>query len=301
MDARSVSAAVESAARRCCPADVALSGGLDSSIVTWCVRDSDPVGYTLDACGAPDAGFAREAAEHIGIRHVVVRAGAADLLRAARRTVGALRNFNDIEIRNMSAMQLLFEGARERGASALLTGDGADELFAGYRFLERARPRELGAQLRRLAAGMRFPAGRIAGALGMRACAPFMDGEVREAASAIEPRLHVRGGRGKAVLREAFGGALPARILDRPKTPMQDGAGTASIVGALESEYSDAEFAAGARAALARGVRIRSRESLYYYEEFARRGISYERAAGGCPDCGHPASGFCRMCGRFPL
>lgn len=296
-----MSAAVEAAARRCGPADVALSGGLDSSIVAWCVRDSDPVGYTLAVGRAPDAGFAKEAARHLGIRHVTVSAGVKEALRAARRAVGALKNFNDIQIRNMSAMQLLFEGAKERGASALLTGDGADELFAGYRFLERASPVELASQLRRLAAGMRFPAGAIAGALGMRACAPFMDGEVREAASAIEPRLHVRGGRGKAVLREAFGGALPASVLGRPKTPMQDGAGTAAIAEALESEYSDAEFAAGARAALARGVRVRSRESLYYYEEFARRGLSYERAAGGCPDCGHSASGFCRMCGRFPL
>ena len=296
-----MAAAVESAARRCCPADVALSGGLDSSIVAWCVRDSNPVAYTLAVGRAPDLEFAEEAARHLGIRHATVRAGVKEALRAAKSVVGALRNFNDIEIRNMSAMQLLFEGAKERGASALLTGDGADELFAGYRFLERAPPRELGAQLRRLAAGMRFPAGRIAATLGVKARAPFMDGEVRAAASAIEPRLHVRGGRGKAVLREAFGGALPDLILDRPKAPMQDGAGTAAMAEALESGYSDAEFAAGARAALAKGVRIRSRESLYYYEEFVRRGIGYERVTGGCPDCGHSASGFCRMCGRFPL
>ena len=301
MDARSVSAAVESAARRCRPADVALSGGLDSSIVAWCVRDSDPVGYTLAVDRAPDMEFAKEAARHLGIRHVEVSADVRDALRAARRTVRVLRCFNDIEIRNMSAMHLLFEGAKKAGASALLTGDGADELFAGYRFLERARPGELAAQLRRLAAGMRFPAGRIAGALGMRACAPFMDPEVAGIAAKVPAGLHVRGGRGKAVLREAFGGALPASVLDRPKTPMQDGAGTAAIGGALEYEYNDAEFAAGGRAALAKGVRIRSRESLYYYEEFVRAGLRYERVADGCPDCGHAASGFCRMCGRFPL
>ena len=59
--------AVESAASRCAPRDVALSGGLDSSIVAWCARGRGPVGYTLDACGAPDAGFAKEAAEHLGI------------------------------------------------------------------------------------------------------------------------------------------------------------------------------------------------------------------------------------------
>ena len=301
MDAHGIASAVESAALRCGPADVALSGGLDSSIVAWCVRESGPTGYTLDVGGAPDAEFAEAACRHLGIAHSVVRAGAGDLLEAARRAVGALRTFNDIEIRNMSAMSLLFAGAKKAGAEALLTGDGADELFAGYRFLEKTPPEKLGGQLRRLAEGMRFPAGRIAESEGVRACAPFMDGEVRGAAGRMDPRLHVRGGRGKAALREAFGGRLPSRILDRPKMPMQDGAGTAAIRGVLESEISDAEFAAGARAALKDGVRVRSKESLYYYGEFRRMGLTYPRAAGGCPDCGHPASKFCRMCGRFPL
>ena len=293
--------AVESAAGRCAPLDVALSGGLDSSIVAWCARGRGPVGYTLDACGAPDAGFAKEAAEHLGIAHRTVRAGGGDVLRAAGRTAVVLRSFNDIEIRNMAAMYLLFEGAMESGSAGLLTGDGADEIFAGYGFLERSDPQELPAKMRRLAAGMRFPAGQIAGSMGMGACAPFMDPAVVRAAAAVPPRLHVRGGRGKAALREAFAGALPESILQRPKAPMQDGAGTSAIAGLLESQISDAEFAAGAREALAGGVRIRSKESLYYYREFSKAGLSYERVPGGCPDCGHRASGFCRMCGRFPV
>ena len=203
-----------------------------------------------------------------------------------------LRSFNDIEIRNMAAMYLLFEGARESGSAGLLTGDGADEIFAGYGFLERSDPQELPAKMRRLAAGMRFPAGEIAGSMGMEACAPFMDPAVVRAAAAVPPRLHVRGGRGKAALREAFAGALPESILQRPKAPMQDGAGTSAIAGLLESQISDAEFAAGAREALAGGVRIRSKESLYYYREFSKAGPELRARAGRVPRLRAPGVGL---------
>lgn len=301
MHARAVFHAVAEATRRCGPADVALSGGLDSSVVAWCARDQDPVGYTLRVGSAPDAGFAAEAARHLGIRHVVVEAGEADLLRAARETVGVLRSFNDIQVRNMAAMRLLFRGARERGSSVVLTGDGADEIFAGYGFLRRLPPEKLHAQLRRLASNMSFASGRVGESAGLEVRAPFMDPEVVETASRVPPELLVGRGEGKAVLREAFEGALPGRILRREKVPMQDGAGTSAIAGVLESEMGGREFSEGVARAASRGVRIRSRESLYYYEEFRRRGFTYPRAGGGCPDCGHEASGFCRMCGRFPV
>lgn len=301
LHARAVFEAVRNAARRCGPADVALSGGLDSSVIAWCVRERDPVGYTLRIGGAPDAGFAREAARHLGIRHVVIEADGSGLLEAARETVGVLGSFNDIEIRNMAAMRLLFSGARRRGASAMLTGDGADEVFAGYGFLRRMPPERLPSELRRLAENMRFSSGRMAESAGLAACAPFMDPEVARTASKIPPGLLVGRGEGKAVLRAAFEGALPDRILRREKLPMQDGAGTSAIAGMLESEISGREFSDGVLEAAGEGVRIRSRESLYYYQEFRRRGLEYARAEGGCPDCGHPASRFCRMCGRFPV
>lgn len=301
MHARAVFHAVSKAARRCGPADVALSGGLDSSAVAWCVREHKPVGYTLRIGDAPDAGFAADVARHLGVRHVIVEAGAEELLRAARETVRILRNFNDIEIRNMAAMQLLFKGAKKHGASTVLTGDGADELFAGYGFLRRTPPEKLAAQLRRLSENMRFPSGRVAESANLTACSPFMDPDVIELASHIPPSLMVSRGEGKAVLREAFEGALPEKILRREKTPMQDGAGTASIVGLIESEMGEREFIDGASRAATEGVRIRSKESLYYYREFRKRGLEYARTDGGCPDCGYMAAGFCRMCGRFPV
>lgn len=301
MHARAVFHAVMEAASRCGPADVALSGGLDSSVVAWCAREHDPTGYTLKIGGAPDARFAAEAARHLGIRHAIIEAGADDLLKAARETVKILRNFNDIEIRNMAAMRLLFKEAGKRGASAVLTGDGADELFAGYGFLRRAPPEKLASELRRLSENMRFPSGRVAESAGLTARSPFMDPGVIEAASRVPPGLMVVRGEGKAVLREAFKGTLPENILRREKIPMQDGAGTASIAGLIESEMSEQEFLEGASQAAAEGVKIRSKESLYYYRAFRESGLSYARADGGCPDCGHEASGFCRMCGRFPV
>ena len=52
-------------------------------------------------------------------------------------------NFNDIEIRNNVVMYMAARWARDNGERSIITGDGADELFAGYRFLVNKSQEEL--------------------------------------------------------------------------------------------------------------------------------------------------------------
>lgn len=58
---------------------------------------------------------------------------------------------------------------------------------------------------------------RMSMAVSLEARVPFLDIDLVELAATIPPDLHVRNGRSKAVLREAFADLLPAAILDRPK------------------------------------------------------------------------------------
>ena len=59
----------------------------------------------------------------------------AEILEAVEETIKILKNFNDIEIRNNVVMYLAIKWAKENGEKSIITGDGADELFAGYNFL----------------------------------------------------------------------------------------------------------------------------------------------------------------------
>lgn len=131
-----------------------LSGGLDSSAVTamaaatlsragagpvhsfsvdFLARDS---GFQSDAVrGAPDAPFARTLAAHVGARHREIRLDTAELaapvVRAAvLHAVDAPPAFwGDM----WPSLYLLFRALREN-STVVLSGEGADELFGGYRW-----------------------------------------------------------------------------------------------------------------------------------------------------------------------
>ncbi len=324
-----IRAAVEAAAERCAAGPggrlaVALSGGLDSSIAAHAVAAArrrageappEAVAVVADGFPAGDAPYCRAAARHLGLRLEVVGAGESDMLEAAEGAVRALRAFGGIEVRNMATMWLAARAARRRGIGAMVTGDGADELFAGYSFFLRAGPGELAAMLRRMRRIMRFPSGRIGRSLGVEVRSPFMSAGVADAAAGIPAQYMVRprgrsGPRtGKWILRRAFEGALPPAVAWREKCAMQDGSGTGGLARVLEGAVSDAEYAERAARILDEdGVRVGGKESLHYYEAYRRAFGRPERAAdpaAACRLCGCAArseagSRFCRMCGAYP-
>jgi len=312
---RAVMGAVEAcAAGGDCPV-VALSGGLDSSIVAAALAGTPArcVSVVSGDWGSPDAPHAQAMARHAGLGHAVVNAGAGEALDAAGEAVAALGTYSPMEVRSAAVACLALRAAREAGAGPLLTGDGADELFAGYSFLVSAPAGELRARLDRLQGIMHFPSLRLAGAMGVRAAAPFLDERVVRASRALPEGLLVREERGarvgKWVLRKAFERDVPRGIAWRQKVPMSAGAGLDGLGAFLASVIPDADFEERARGVLGRdGVRVRDKESLHYYEVRRRAHGPPPRARAGapaCPDCGSDVSAgggrYCRMCGRFPL
>lgn len=290
---------------------LALSGGLDSTIIAYMIRGRRPAAITVAASdfAAPDLEHARLVSKSMDMPLSVVRPAAGQLLKGAAETVRILGNFNDIEIRNSLVVYLAIKKAGEDGARSIITGDGADELFAGYDFMLRSA--DLGAELRRLRRIMHYTSHQIGRSLGVEVESPFLDGRVMDAALGIPPSEMIgrRNGRrmGKMVLRRLFEGVLPEGAAWRPKSPMQDGAGTSAIAGLLDSATSDERFKSeSVRIMREDGVRIRTRESLYYYNCYRKCfGAPAPGPDGGrnCPYCRHAvnSSRFCRMCGAFPI
>ena len=292
---------------------VAFSGGLDSSIVAKIQSKKNINGVTIitkDFVGT-DLAYSQITAKHLGINLKLKYVEISDVLNAITETVKILKNFNDIEIRNSIVSYLYLSELKENDVSAVITGDGADEIFAGYNFLIQKDHTEIKNELKRMKEIMHFPSQKIANELGMSIEMPFIDENVIKIAEtlSIDSLVNKKDGVtfGKWILRKAFENDLPSSIVWRQKTPMQDGSGTAALTKLFESIITDEIFMEKSKKIKNEdGVTIRTKESLHYYEtyrkEFEIPGSKNE--INSCPDCNSEIadnSKFCRMCGKFPL
>ena len=292
---------------------IAFSGGLDSSIVAKIQSKKNINGMTIitkDFVGT-DLAYSQITAKHLGINLKLKYVEISDMLNAITETVKILKNFNDIEIRNSIVSYLYLSELKKNNISTVITGDGADEIFAGYNFLIQKDHTEIKNELKRMKEIMHFPSQKIANELGMSIEMPFIDENVIKIAEtlSIDSLVNKKDGVtfGKWILRKAFENDLPSSIVWRQKTPMQDGSGTAALTKLFESIITDEIFMEKSKKIKNEdGVTIRTKESLHYYEtyrkEFEIPGSKNE--INSCPDCNSEIadnSKFCRMCGKFPL
>lgn len=293
---------------------IALSGGLDSSILASCITDKKTKAFAMVAkdFASPDLVHAQLVAKKFDLSLDVIAVDIQDLLSAAEDTIKILKVFNPIEIRNNVVVYLTMKFAKKSGCSSIMTGDGADELFAGYNFFKRMTPKELQKDLERIWSVMHFPSREISRSLGMHLNTPFLDDTVSSYAKNLSPALKIHEEKGKKygkwILRKAFEGTLPDYITWREKDAMQDGSGTAGLTSFLGNMIPDGTFVTKSKHYEEKEqVKLQSKESLYYYEIY-RKYYDIPNTLGKsdtrCPNCNyalHQGAHFCRMCGSYPI
>ena len=296
-----------------CKSDwIALSGGLDSSILSHLRKDQKPQTMTIitkDFLGT-DLTFAQIIAKHLGLNLSLIQVSMEDVLDSINETIKILGNYNDIEIRNSIVPYIYLTTLKKKGVDSVITGDGADEVFAGYNFLLKKSDEEIGEELKRIKKIMHFPSKDIARSLNMKVETPFLNEELIKFSDEIEisKKINVKDGEkfGKWILRETFEKYLPNNITWREKSPMQDGSGTNNLTGLFNTIITDDIFTQKKTRILEEdGVYIRTKESLHYYECFRKtNSVKKSDSDNRCPDCNYeiaPNSRFCRMCGKFPI
>ena len=292
---------------------IAFSGGIDSSVIAHIKKDQDINALTImskDFVGT-DLSYSQIVANHIGIPLELEYVETNDMINAVEKTIAILKNFNDIEIRNSIVSYLYLDILKKKNISKVITGDGADEVFAGYNFLLKKDHRELQNELDRMKKIMHFTSQKIANEFNISIQMPFTDKRILEFADTLSTDLMVneRNGIkfGKWILRKEFENDFPSNVIWRKKTPMQDGSGTSNLTKLFDSIITDDIFTEKIKKIKNEcDITIRTKESLYYYEIFRKKfdnpEVSTEKNS--CSDCKSEIinhSKFCRMCGKFPL
>ena len=291
---------------------ISLSGGLDSSIIAHFLkkRDLNSVAIISEDFVSTDLTYCQMISKEMKIPLSIYNVSTSTILEAIENTIRILKNFNDIEIRNNVVMYLAIKWAKENDQKSIITGDGADELFAGYNFLVNKPENELDAEIKRVCSIMHFPTQKIGKELGVKIESPFLNQKIIELSNQIPSNLKIKEEKGKRygkwILRKTFEKHIPLQIAWRRKSPMQEGAGTSGLTNLFESIISEETYVEKKLTVEKNDeVVIRSRESMYYYEIFKKLYGSpvNDNAEHKCPYCKHEVnnSKFCRMCGAFPI
>lgn len=300
------------------PYGVLLSGGLDSSLVAACaakfarqrVEDGDRSeawwprlhSFAIGLPGSPDLAAAEKAAKALGTVHHGFTYDFAEGVDALPEVIRHVESYDVTTVRASTPMYLLARRIKAMGVKMVLSGEGSDEIFGGYLYFHKAPDaREFHAEcVRKLDALHQFDCQRANKAMmawGVEARVPFLDLEFLDLAMSVDAEAKRCGGGRieKAMLREAFAGALPDEILWRQKEQFSDGVGYGWIDGLkalAEQRVSDAMLA---EAALRFPVNTPQTKEAYWYRELFERAFPGEACARTVPGgksiaCSSPAA-----------
>ena len=223
--------------RRCTPCAIAFSGGLDSSVIAALCPEAEL--YSVGMAGSHDILQTKKAAQLLGMEDKLHlhELTTGDVESALPDVIKAVESRDPLKI--SIAMPLFFasKDARSDGIRVMFSGQGADELFAGYKRYESMNPAELESALQKDLDNIaennleRDDAVTMANAVELRV--PYLDREVVELALRIAPGLKVRNGIRKYILRKAARDIMPHELVLKEKKAAQYSSGIYSALGKL--------------------------------------------------------------------
>jgi asparagine synthase (glutamine-hydrolysing) len=308
---------LEKAVKKNLTKDMLFSGGIDTSILATIVSKHVRIrGFTcaFKQANALDIKYAKLMAKQLNIEHYMNPFDEDQIFEVIPDVVKVLESFDPMEVRNSITITIGLKFAKSYGSTKLITGDGADELFAGYHMYYRhvGNKEKLSAMLKKMWDIMAFSSVPLGKSLGIEVRAPFLDPEVKEFAMNMDPTYNVQEERGevwgKWILRKAYEDVLPPEVRWRDKNPIEVGSGTTILPKFMAKKIPDSEFAAKKKKILETdNVTIRDKEQLVYYEAYREVvGVPYPKDpdARTCPQCNSNVpenATVCKTCGAYPI
>jgi len=224
------------------PLGAFLSGGLDSSIICAIARRHMDQLHTFSVGfeGSRDLAAARQVARHLNTTHHEYVLTEEEVIRSLPKIIYHLESYDQDLVR--SAIPTYFTARLAADyVKVILTGEGADELFAGYRYhREIGESADLQRELRRSIGALHNinlqRVDRLTMAHSIEARVPFLDVAMIALAQQIPAEWKLRRMSDdrlveKWILRKACEDLLPPDIVWRNKEQFDEGSGTAGMIG----------------------------------------------------------------------
>jgi len=291
-----------------------LSGGLDTSILAALANDQGKskkaLTVALAGTRAPDLKYAQKVAQKFRYEHHLICLTENKALKKMPEVITAVRSF-DPALPNDLTIYAALKEANKLGIKSVMTGDGADELFAGYSYMHELSPDALDKYIKAISKTMWFSSNKLGASLGVEIKQPYLDKKLVDFALEIDPSLKVQvkeiDGKkyGKWLLRKAFEDEL-GEIAWRAKEPIEFGSGTTKLRAIISGKISDAEFEEKKREY---EMEFMNKEHLFFYEIYQRVvgeiPMSLGEGKNECPLCKAklPEDKFhCYICGfSYPI
>jgi asparagine synthase (glutamine-hydrolysing) len=256
------------------PVGVFLSGGLDSSLIAALARrHKNPLDtFYVGTKDSPDRAPARLMAEFLRSRHHERDFTIREAIAALPEVIYYLESFDCALVRSAIPNYFLAKLASEH-VTVALSGEGADELFAGYEYLKDLPRAALSSELLHITAALHNTnlqrCDRMSMAHGLEVRVPFLDVKVVDCAFRLPTHFSQHGPRRteKWILRKVAEKILPCSIAWRKKAKFAAGSGLGDHLAHWAArQISDSEFNRARE--IGDGVFLRSKEELLYYKVF---------------------------------
>ena len=295
---------------------ILLSGGLDSSILLLYIKPQIAITIAINSLSS-DYKYSSFIAKRFETRHNIIHPEDNVIIDCLEELISDYKTFDPIFLRNMVVQLIGFQKLIELGCKSVVIGDGADELFGGYNFLQRyhKEPKVLESKLQILIQNMNFVSINLAKKYRLNIHCPFLNEDIIKFAKSLSSsdKIAEYNGTifGKFFLRRCFEDVLGKETVWRKKEALESGSGMSQFMSKFSTRISNEEYFEGCRVAKIDEVIIRNKEHLYYYQIYrkhfpapindpANQKLNFRL----CSFCKSPfrwQGSFCKVCGSYPV
>lgn len=249
-----------------------LSGGLDSSVFAALAKPYVKSFHTFSAGikNAPDLEYANALASHIKSNHHEIIVDLDMMIKNLPDVIYHLESFDALLVRS-SIMNYLVSKAASNYVEEIFSGEGGDELFAGYEYIKSLPAESIADELVDITGRLHNTAfqrvDRCAYAHSTVPHVVFADPNVFNFALTIPTKYKLKDNVEKWILRQAVKDVLPQNVLHRTKAKFWEGAGVQDLIlDYASARVTDYDF--NNEKFLPNGCILNSKEELYYYRIF---------------------------------
>jgi asparagine synthase (glutamine-hydrolysing) len=247
------------------PSVLLFSGGLDSSILASIYPEVTSVTVCFNHEGE-DKHFSRIVNEYLNLKNHFKIVEIDEAIESIPEVIKILKTF-DPAIPNDITAFLGIKLIKSLGFKDVMTGDGSDEIFAGYDYMRDLK--DLDQYIRKISKKMIFSSNEFCDHFKLRIIQPYLNTKLINLALEIPVKYKINKYKdllyGKWILRKAFEGTLPDNIIWQNKRPLEVGSGMTKIREIISSRVDDSEYIDAQKTI---PVKFINKEHYYYYRIF---------------------------------